>query len=226
MRTKIHLPVLALLTCLLGISTVSNAQEKKAIAHDMNAPRPTVVTPGKTRADPPSHAIVLFDGTDLSEWVNRKGGPAGWSVKDGYVQVNETGIIKTKRKFGSCHLHVEWATPSVVKGKGQGRGNSGVFLMSTYEVQVLDSYNNDTYPDGQAAAIYGRKPPMVNASRPPGEWQTYDIIFHRPIFKEGEVVRKATFTVFHNGVLVHDHFILAASWTIESMIDVPKKLTP
>ena len=176
------------------------------IAHDMNQPRPPVVTPGRTPSDPPSHAIVLFDGTDLSHWVSRSGGPAQWIVKEGYVEVTKTGEIKTKKEFGSCHLHVEWATPAEVKGKGQGRGNSGVFLMSNYEVQILDSYNNDTYPDGQAAAIYGRKPPMVNASRPPGEWQTYDIVFHRPVFEDSTVVRPATFTVFHNGVLVHDHF--------------------
>ena len=176
------------------------------ITHSMDRPRPKVVTPGKRACDAPSHSIVLFDGKDLSEWVSEDGESARWIVKDGYVEVNQTGIIRTKRKFGNCHLHVEWATPAEVEGSGQGRGNSGVYFMSRYEVQILDSYNNDTYPDGQAAAIYGRKPPLVNASRPPGEWQSYDIIFHGPVFKDGEVVRGATFTVFHNGVLVQDHF--------------------
>ena len=206
MRTKLLLVVLISLMCLFGCSTADNARKNKVIAHDMNQPRPPVVTPGRTPSDPPSHAIVLFGGTDLSEWVSRKGGPAKWIVKDGYIQVNETGIIRTKREFGSCHLHAEWSTPAEVEGRGQDRGNSGVYFMSTYEVQILDSYNNDTYPDGQAAAIYGRKPPLVNASRPPGEWQTYDIIFHRPVFKDGKVVKRASFTVFHNGVLVQDHF--------------------
>ena len=114
-------------------------------------------------------------------------------------------MIRTKQEFGSCQLHMEWATPKEVKGDGQGRGNSGVFLMGQYEVQILDSFDNTTYPDGQAAALYGRGIPLVNACRKPGEWQTFDIIFHRPIFKDGKVVKRATFTVFHNGVLVQDH---------------------
>ncbi|MHC4842573.1 MAG: 3-keto-disaccharide hydrolase [Planctomycetota bacterium] len=208
MRAKLLILVLVSLMCLVGCSAVEEDQEPIGTAHDMNAPRPPVVTPGKTPADPPSHAIVLFDGTDLSEWVNEDDGPPEWIVKEGYVQVNETGIIKTKKEFGSCHLHIEWATPAEVEGRGQGRGNSGVYFMSNYEVQVLDSYNNDTYPDGQAAAIYGRNAPLVNASRPPGEWQTYDIVFHRPVFENDKVVRRASFTVFHNGVLVQDHFKL------------------
>jgi hypothetical protein len=174
----------------------------------MNAPRPPVVTPGETPSDPPSHAIVLFDGTDLSEWVNEDGEPTEWVLKNGFVQCNQTGSLVTKREFGCCHLHIEWATPEKVEGRGQGRGNSGIYFMSNYEVQVLDSYNNDTYPDGQAAAIYGRSIPLVNASRPPGQWQTYDIIFHRPIFENDKVIRRASFTVFHNGVLVQDHFKL------------------
>jgi hypothetical protein len=201
MRAKLLILVLVSLMCLVGCSAVEEDQEPIGTAHDMNAPRPPVVTPGKTPADPPSHAIVLFDGTDLSEWVNEDDGPPEWIVKEGYVQVNETGIIKTKKEFGSCHLHIEWATPAEVEGRGQGRGNSGVYFMSNYEVQVLDSYNNDTYPDGQAAAIYGRNAPLVNASRPPGEWQTYDIVFHRPVFENDKVVRRASFTV-------QDHFKL------------------
>jgi hypothetical protein len=181
------------------------------LVHDVNRPAPPVITPGteSTQAEPgkaPSDAIVLFDGTSLSGWTSGKGGSARWLVRDGYMEaVKDSGSIKTKQVFGSCQLHIEFATPSKVTGSGQGRGNSGVFLMSTYEVQILDSYENKTYPDGQCAALYGRAVPLVNACRKPGEWQSYDIIFHRPIFKGRKVVRKATFTVFHNGVLVHDN---------------------
>ena len=184
------------------------------LVHDMNRPAPPVITPGtqstqKQAGKAPSDAIVLFDGTDLSEWTTIKGGPAKWTVRDGYMRVvKKTGDIKTKQSFGSCQLHIEFATPSRVTRKSQERGNSGVFLMSTYEVQVLDSYENQTYPDGQCAALYGRAVPLVNACRKPGQWQSYDIIFHRPIFKGNKVVRKATFTVFHNGVLVQDHVVL------------------
>jgi hypothetical protein len=232
MKAKLMAPgfCFIMLTICACSSNSSHKVESAWIAHDMNQPRPPVVTPGEVSSDPPSHAVVLFDGTDLSEWVSEEGEPAEWIVKDGYIQVNETGYIRTRRDFGSCHLHVEWATPAGVKGRGQGRGNSGIFFMSNYEVQVLDSYNNDTYPDGQAAAIYGRKPPLVNASRPPGEWQTYDIVFHRPIFKDGKVVKKATFTVFHNGVLVHDHFELpgGTGWegphTVSEYEEHPDKL--
>jgi hypothetical protein len=198
-----------MLTICACSSTSSHKVKSDWIAHDMSQPRPPVVTPGHTPSDPPSHAIVLFDGTDLSQWLSPKNGPAEWKVKNGYMEVTpETGYIRTKKAFGSCHLHIEWATPADVEGNGQDRGNSGIFLMSTYELQILDSYNNVTYADGQAAALYGRKPPTVNACRPPGQWQSYDIVFHRPIFKDGKVVKKATFSVFHNGVLVHDHYEL------------------
>ena len=180
------------------------------LIHDMNRPVPPVITPGaaSTQDEPgkaPSDAIVLFDGADLSKWTDTKGNPSKWIVGDGYMEaVKGSGYIQTKQKFGSCQLHVEFATPSKVTGTSQGRGNSGVFLMA-YEVQVLDSYDNRTYADGQCAALYGRAVPLVNACRKPGEWQSYDIIFHRPIFKGNQVVRKATFTVFQNGVLVQDH---------------------
>jgi hypothetical protein len=172
------------------------------LVHDMNRPAPPVITPGKV----PSDAVILFDGKDLSGWTSIKDGPAQWIVRDGYMEaVKDSGDIKTKQAFGSCQLHIEFATPEEIRGRSQGRGNSGVFLMSTYEVQILDSYENPTYPDGQCAALYGRAVPLVNACRKPGEWQSYDIIFHRPIFKGKKVVKKATFTVFHNGVLVQDH---------------------
>lgn len=178
--------------------------------HDDTRPRPEVVTPGKTAADPPSDAIVLFDGTDLSEWVmDKDGSPADWTVKDGFMEVPPKGsgvggYIKTKREFGDVQVHAEWATPAKVEGNSQGRGNSGIFLLNNYEIQVLDSYENKSYADGQASALYGYKPPLVNASRKPGEWQTYDIIFEAPKWDaEGNLLKKAYVTVIHNGVVTH-----------------------
>jgi len=177
--------------------------------HDPARPLPPVVDPGP--AGPPvaapSDAIVLFNGKDLSEWEDSKGEPARWKVESGYMEVvAKTGSIRTKKAFGDCQLHIEWATPTAVSGEGQNRGNSGVFLMNTYEVQVLDSYENKTYADGMAGAIYGQYPPLVNACRKPGEWQSYDIIFRRPRFdSQGNVLTPARMTVFHNGILIHDH---------------------
>lgn len=173
-------------------------------------PQPKIVTP-ETNGSAPSDAIVLFDGSKESfenNWTDTKGNPTKWKFANGAMaSVGNAGYIQSKQKFGSCQLHIEWATPSKVKGDGQGRGNSGVFLMSTYEIQVLDSYDNTTYPDGQAGAIYGRSKPLVNASRPPGQWQSYDIIFHRPIFDdEGNVTKQATFTILHNGIVIHDNY--------------------
>lgn len=170
-------------------------------------PQPTVVTPGADCTQPPSDAVVLFDGKDLSSWTSLEADkPTKWIVEDGAMSpTKSSGMIRSKQEFGSCQLHVEFACPKDVQGEGQGRGNSGVFLMGQYEVQVLDCFENTTYPDGQTAALYGRKPPLVNACRKPGEWQSYDIVFHRPIFQDGKVVKRATFTVLHNGVLVQDH---------------------
>jgi hypothetical protein len=154
---------------------------------------------------PPSDAIILFDGKDLSQWTG-KNGKAKWKVENGYMEVvKKTGDIKTKDHFGDCQLHIEWQTPTKIEGTGQERGNSGVFLMGYYEIQVLDSYDNLTYPDGQAGAIYGQTPPLVNACRPPGEWQSYDIVFHAPRFKEEKLEVPAFITVIHNGVLIHHH---------------------
>jgi hypothetical protein len=177
-------------------------------------PLPPVVSPGKILGAPPSDAVVLFDGSAESfsaNWTDTKGGPSKWKVADGAMEsVRRAGYVQSKKKFGSCQFHIEWASPSKVQGSGQGRGNSGVFLMGTYEIQVLDSYQNETYADGQAGALYGRSKPLVNASRKPGEWQSYDIIYHRPLFdKEGKVTRRATFTVLHNGVLIQDHTVLS-----------------
>jgi hypothetical protein len=174
----------------------------------MDRPQPAVVDPGPAGppVPPPSDAIVLFDGTDLSRWRAANGGPAPWKVVDGAVEVvAHTGSLVTRDSFGDVQLHVEWATPEVVAGEGQERGNSGVYLMDLYELQVLDSYENPTYPDGQAGSIFGQFPPLVNASRGPGEWQSYDIVFHAPRFDNaGGLVAPARITVFHNGVLVQD----------------------
>jgi hypothetical protein len=169
---------------------------------------PRVVTPGQTPGAPPSDAIVLFDGTDLSKWEKEKDGrPAEWTVADGAMVVKPgTGGIRTKQGFGSVQLHIEWATPSPAKGSGQDRGNSGVFLQGIYEVQVLDSFENQTYWHGTAGSVYKQYPPLVNATRKPGEWQVYDIVYHAPQFNDdGRVTKRATFTVFHNGVLIQDH---------------------
>ncbi len=181
------------------------------MVHDESRPAPPIITPGARRAAP-SDAVVLFDGTQTSmaNWTDTKGQPTKWIVGDGYMEsVKGAGYIQTKQPFGSCQLHVEFATPAQVQGTSQGRGNSGVFLQGEYEVQVLDSYENKTYPDGQCAALYGRSVPLVNACRKPGEWQSYDIIYHRAIFdKDGKITRKPTFTILQNGVLVQDHVTL------------------
>jgi hypothetical protein len=185
------------------------ADLQKWAIHDETRPMPPIVDPGPPGppAPVPSDAIVLFDGRDLSGWTTEKGAPAGWAVRDGYMEiVKGKGSIQTARGFGNCQLHVEWATPAAAAGTGQDRGNSGVFFMNTYEVQVLDSYNSKTYADGMAAAIYGQYPPLVNASRKPGEWQTYDIVFRAPRFDaNGTVLSPARLTVLHNGVLVQDN---------------------
>ena len=174
--------------------------------HDGDRPQPAIVTPGtqESLGGAPSDAVVLFDGADTSKWVGRDG-EVQWKVEDGYMEVTRTGDIKTKDSFGNCQLHIEWASPSEVKGESQGRGNSGVFLMDRYEIQVLDGYDNITYADGITAAIYGQYPPLVNVCRKPGEWQTYDIIFIGPRFDGNELIQPAYATIIHNGVLVHHH---------------------
>ncbi|HZR15963.1 MAG TPA: DUF1080 domain-containing protein [Verrucomicrobiae bacterium] len=184
--------------------------------HDRNRPQPKLVTPGSFSTQeqpgkPPSDAIVLFDGTDLSKWEadEGEGVPTKWVVKNGAMEcVPGSGYIRTKDKIGDCQLHVEWAAPTKVQGESQGRGNSGVFLMGLVEVQVLDNYDNPTYADGFAASVYGVNPPMANALRPPGEYQSYDIVFRRPIYKDGKAVDPGYVTVFENGVLVQDHTML------------------
>jgi hypothetical protein len=196
----------------LLLTTVAYAQERVPGQVPNPTKEPAVVTPGTTPGAPPSDATVLFDGKDLSQWVSQSaaGGPAPWVVADGVATVKPgSGGIQTKQAFGSCQLHIEFATPSVVEGSSQGRGNSGVFLMNNYELQILDSYQNPTYFHGQAGAIYKQHAPLVNASRKPGEWQVYDVVFHAPKFDaDGKLIQRATFTVFHNGVLIQDHVIV------------------
>jgi hypothetical protein len=164
-----------------------------------------VVTPGEHPWDAPSDAILLFDGTNLAEeWVGERDSVPHWSVENGVMTVVRGGGIKTKREFGDCQLHIEWRAPAEVKGTGQGRGNSGVFLQERYEVQVLDSYGNTTYRNGQAGSIYKQYAPLVNACKPPGEWQTYDIVYSAPVFKDDGSYRvPPRMTVLHNGVLIH-----------------------
>jgi len=207
--TSVRIPALLGLSILSALAWAGARAGQEWAIHDMNRPVPPVVDPGP--AGPPSpapaDAVVLFDGKDLAPWEDMKGNPAGWKILDGFMEVvAKTGSIRTKKGFGDCQLHVEWATPAVVAGEDQGRGNSGVFLMDSYEVQILDSYNNRTYADGQAASIYGQFPPLVNACRPPGEWQSYDIVFHAPRFgPDGSLLKPARMTIFHNGILVHDN---------------------
>ena len=179
--------------------------------HDPNRPQPKVVAPGtfstpETPGKPPSDAVVLFGGTDLSRWRAEKGGPALWNIENGVIVCKpKSGDIFTKDEFGDIQLHLEFATPNPPHGDSQERGNSGVFLFGRYELQVLDSYHNRTYADGSCASIYGQSPPWVNASRPPGEWQAYDVVFIAPRFKEGKLESPAYITVFHNDVLVQNH---------------------
>ena len=173
--------------------------------HDGTRPQPRIVTPGGESGQPPSDAVILFDGKDLSAWVGREGAEAQWKVENGYMEVTRTGNIQTKEHFADCQLHIEWAAPAEVRGSSQGRGNSGVFLMGRYEIQVLDGYHNITYADGITASIYGQYPPLVNSCRKPGEWQTYDIFFVASRFEGDKLVSHAYITVVHNGVLVHHH---------------------
>tara|TARA_A200000159_G_scaffold100187_1_gene92929 strand:- start:631 stop:1431 length:801 start_codon:yes stop_codon:yes gene_type:complete len=167
-------------------------------------PIPEMVSPGDVKT-PPSDAVVLFDGTSLSQWTNaRTGGPAGWQINpDGSMTVKRDGGIQTKEEFGSVQFHMEWKTPKEIKGTGQGRGNSGVTFQRRFEIQILDSYLNPTYSNGQAASLYKQYVPLVNASRPPGHWQHYDIVFMEPKYDaDGNQIKAGTFTVFHNGILV------------------------
>jgi hypothetical protein len=206
----------------LGASSVPAQPDPDWLDHDRDRPQPVVITPGTFSSQaapgkPPSDALVLFDGKDISPWVSMDGSPTRWIVREGYMEcVKGSGYVRTLQNFGDCQLHVEWATPTPPHGEGQGRGNSGVFFgLARYEVQVLDSFGNKTYADGSAAAVYGQYPPLVNASLPPGQWQVYDIIYTAPRFEpDGKVISPVRLTVFHNGVLVQNNVSLTGptSW--------------
>ena len=210
---KPNVPVKATVQGDLGYRDTPVLPGQKWKVHDIDRPRPRVVTPGTNPTQerpgtPPSDAVVLFDGKDLSKWRWRGGGsvPKGWKVQGGYMEVVEKGdSIATKDSFGDIQLHAEWQVPANPPRTGQWRGNSGIIIMGRYEIQVLDSYDAATYADGQAASIYGQFPPLVNASRKPGEWQFYDIIFEAPKFEGGKLVKNPYVTVLHNGVVVHHH---------------------
>ena len=220
MRISISFPLLALLAIAPSLVAQDTAQPKpKPEDTEIWSPEPAIVTPGAVSISAPSDAIMLFDGKSLNEWVTAKDkSPAAWDVANGVMTVNKNGggNIETKRSFKNYQLHVEWKIPESITGSGQARGNSGVFLASTgtgdsgYELQVLDSYNNKTYVNGQAGAIYKQSPPLVNPNRKPGEWQTYDIVWTAPTFNaDGSVKTPAYVTVLFNGVLVQNHFQLA-----------------
>jgi Domain of Unknown Function (DUF1080) len=219
---RIQCSKLLAFAALLAVVFPLSAQQPAAPKHEDTEvwePVPAVVTPGITNAAPPSDAIVLFDGKNLDEWVSAQDkSPAKWIVADGILTVSKepgVGNIETRRSFKNYQLHVEWKIPENITGSGQARGNSGVFLASTgpgddgYELQVLDSYNNKTYVNGQAGSIYKQAIPLVNANRKPGEWQSYDVVWTAPTFNaDGSVKTPAYVTVFFNGVLVQNHFEL------------------
>ncbi len=174
--------------------------------HDGNRPQPRVVTPAAAPGGAPSDAVILFDGSDLAGWQSVKGGDAEWEIVGDTMRVKPgTGDIRTRTRFGDCQLHLEFACPAEIKGEGQGRGNSGVFLMGVYEVQVLDGYKNPTYADGITASVYGEYPPLVNACSIPGDWHTYDMLWTAPRFDGISLVSPAYLTLIHNGVVVHNH---------------------
>ncbi len=206
------------IAALLLVSSTTLFAQAKPEDTEIWSPEPKVVTPGKTNTDPPSDAIILFNGTDEHEWVNVKdtNSTAAWKLHDGILTVDKAvGDIETKRRFTNYQLHIEWRIPSDITGSGQARGNSGVFLASPgdgdegYELQVLDNYNNKTYVNGQAGSIYKQNPPLVNANKKPGEWQSYDVIWTAPTFNaDGSLATAARVTVLFNGVLVQNNFSL------------------
>lgn len=226
MKPHPALPIISALLCATSASLAANTgspfygdapdEHHPWAVHDQNRPQPKLVTPGtfssvEQPGKPPSDAIILFDGADLSKWEadEGEGVPTKWVVKDGAMEcVPKSGYIRTKEKFGDCQLHVEWAAPTKAEGESQGRGNSGVFLMGLVEIQVLDNYNNPTYADGFAASVYGQNPPYANALHPPGQFQVYDIIFRRPVYKAGKQVAPGYVTVLENGVVVQDHTMI------------------
>jgi hypothetical protein len=205
MKTTITL--LSIFSCAVLFAQVQNRGSLDPKVTEVWEPKAKKVTPSGGAGDAPSDAILLFNGKDLNEWTLLDGSPAKWEVKDGsFTVVKGTGDIKTKKVFGDIQLHIEWRSPAVIESEGQGRGNSGIFLQEHYELQVLDSYESQTYRNGQAGAIYKQHGPLVNATRKPGEWQTYDVIYNAPRFNEnGEVVIPAYITVLHNGIIIQNH---------------------
>ena len=196
----------------LGESDLDVIPGQKWRIHDLNRPRPTAITPGARPGEPPSDALILFDGKDLSHWQPFRMGTAPdapdatWKVRDGYVEVVPGGVsLATKERFRDIQLHLEWAAPDLVNDKAQYRGNSGIMLLGRYEIQLLDSYENPTYADGQLGAIYGQWPPPVNPARKPGEWQSFDIVFEAPKYESDKMIKAPDVTVFLNGVLLHHH---------------------
>lgn len=212
--TRILLSVVGL----AGLAASSAPAQTRPEDTEAWSPKPAIVTPASAVGGAPSDAIILFDGKDLDQWVSSQDkSPAAWTVADGVITVDKAkGNIETRRAFQDYQLHLEWRVPADIDGSGQGRGNSGVFLASTgprdagYEVQILDSFENQTYVNGQAGSVYKQHPPLVNVSRKPGEWQTYDIVWRAPRFTAaGTLASPATVTVLHNGVLVQDNAVLA-----------------
>jgi hypothetical protein len=214
----------------LGYTDTPMLPSGKWHVHDPDRPAPAVIAPGASFSDgarPPADAIVLFDGHDLSQWRGDKGEPK-WKVRDGYMEVApHTGYIHTKEEFGDFQLHLEWAEPANVQGTSQERGNSGVFLQGVYELQILDSYDNPTYADGQCGGMYGQTPPLANACRGPGEWQTYDIIFEAARFGEDhQLIRPASVTVMQNGVLLHHKQAFLGPTGHRTLANYKKELPP
>jgi hypothetical protein len=203
-----YLILLCLVAAMAATAQTTPREKLDPTVTEIWEPRPAKITPGTNAGEAPSDAIILFNGKDLAEWVAAADGSAPtWTLADGAITVKPgSGDIKTKRTFGDYQLHVEWRSPSVVKGEGQGRGNSGIFMQERYELQVLDSYESRTYSNGQAGSIYKQTMPQVNATRKPGEWQAYDIVFTAPRFSEsGRMINPAYITVFHNGVIIQNH---------------------
>ena len=204
MKTELWLSGTAKVVAVAGLLLAAFVISPRAADAPRPEQEPPVVEPGPA-GGPPSDANVLFDGKDLSKFRGERSAEPKWKLEDGVMETTPQGGIFSKEEFADCQLHVEWASPSVVKGDGQRRGNSGVYLMGRYEIQVLDCYHNKTYPNGQCGAFYGHNAPMVNACRQPGQWQAYDIIFHAPKKLADGQVQAGSFTVLHNGVLIQDH---------------------
>ena len=211
-KTRLNSAIMIILTLrkllalglILPSISIPSAETNKVASAKKEAPQPTVIDSGPV-GGPPADAIVLFDGKDLSKFRGQRAAEPHWKIEAGIMESTSPGGIFTKEDFGDCQLHVEFATPAAVKGEGQGRGNSGIYLMGRYEIQVLDSYESKTYPNGQCGAFYGNNPPLVNVCRKPGEWQAYDIIFHAPKRLADGKVQEGSFTVLQNGVLIQDH---------------------